>query len=147
MRSARIAGDTNKGQMVDTHDVCKWASRSLLLFAAADVCHVGAAVVLASPEKRTVFSVVGALVLNVALVALIVWIAVGVRQGRRLVGGLALVGTFGAMALCAVVISTTAGYHASHVLRGCQILLGVTWAMSFALLTWTYVRDVGADDR
>ncbi len=55
----------------------------LLAFAAFDLCHIGVAIAQAPPEKRQPIVLAVSVLLHLGLVALAVWIALGVRRGAR----------------------------------------------------------------
>ncbi len=101
----------------------KQAGRSLFLVAALDAAHVLTAFSTASSDKLTAPTVVGGLILNIALIWVLVWAGKGVMGGARTTAALCIVGFVGFGLLIALSMALANGYDVPIGLSIVQFLL------------------------
>ncbi len=106
-----------------------------------DAAHIVTAVVTSPPERRPVGAVTVSLLLNAALIALLVWIARGVRRGQRFGAAcVVLLLLLFSMLVIVALVATGGSYHGSPILGGVQVLFALGILTSVVLVLRASVR-------
>ena len=118
------------------------AAISLYVCAAADVIHIATAIITAPIEKHTVANVIGVPAANLAVIVLVIWLAAGVRRGRRLGAAVGVLLFFLFGGILSVVVAIGLGYKGPPVLAFVQILFGITIVCALSLVIRAILRKM-----
>ena len=121
------------------------AALSLYVFAVVDAVHIATAIAMAPAEKRTVVNVVGGLGMNLAVIVLVIWLACGVRRGRRLGAATAVLVFLLIGGIVSVAVALAFGYKGGFTLALVQILFGISIFGALFFVIRALLR--GTDDR